>query len=194
MRIDKGERRMRGARRPMISFVAVLAVLLSAWFFSAPQPFPHAAPVVWAGAEGAATPDAGLLDTTAGALPGRAELLERMGVGAWHARGWRGHGLKVAVLDSGFRGYRTHLGAALPRSVKIRSFRFDGNLEAKDSQHGILCAEVIHALAPEAELLFANWEPEHPEQFLAAVRWARREGAQILSCSIVMPTWSDCEG
>jgi subtilisin family serine protease len=178
----------------MISFVAVLAVLLSAWFFSAPRPFPHAAPVVRTGAEGAATPDAGLLDAAAGALPQRAELLERLGVDAWHTRGWCGRGLKVAVLDSGFRGYRTHLGAALPRNVKIRSFRFDGNFEAKDSQHGILCAEVIHALAPEAELLFANWEPEHPEQFLAAVRWARREGAQILSCSIVMPTWSDCEG
>jgi hypothetical protein len=117
-----------------------------------------------------------------------------MGVRAWHSRGWRGRGLKVAVLDSGFHGYRTHLGAALPPTVKIRSFRFDGDLEAKDSQHGILCAEVIHALAPEADILLANWEPEHPKQFLAAVRWARQEGAQIISCSIIMPTWSDCEG
>ncbi len=100
----------------------------------------------------------------------------------------------MAVLDSGFHGYQAHLGAALPPTVKVHSFRFDGNLEAKDSQHGILCAEVIHALAPEAELLLANWEPERPDQFLAAVRWARQEGARILSCSIIMPTWSDCEG
>lgn len=113
---------------------------------------------------------------------------------AWHAQGWKGQGLKAAVLDSGFRGYRAHLGAALPRTVKVHSFRFDGNLEAKDSQHGILCAEVIHALAPEAELLLANWEPEHPDRFLAAVRWARRQGARLISCSIIMPTWSDCEG
>ena len=120
--------------------------------------------------------------------------MKRMGVSAWHAHGWRGRGLKVAVLDSGFRGYKAHLGAALPRGIKVRSFRFDGDLEGKDSQHGILCAEVIHALAPEAELLLANWEPERPDQFLAAVRWARREGARILSCSIIMPTWSDCEG
>ncbi|HTU19812.1 MAG TPA: S8 family serine peptidase [Gemmataceae bacterium] len=113
---------------------------------------------------------------------------------AWHARGWRGQGLKVAVLDSGFHGYQAHLGAALPRSVRVCSFRFDSNLEAKDSPHGILCAEVIHALAPEAELLLANWEPERPDQFMAAVRWARRQGARILSCSIIMPSWSDCEG
>jgi hypothetical protein len=128
------------------------------------------------------------------ALPGREDLLDRLGVPVWHARGWKGHGLKVAVLDSGFHGYQAHLGTALPRTVKTCSFRFDGNLEAKDSQHGILCAEVIHALAPEAELLLANWEPENPGQFLAAVRWARQEGARILSCSIIMPTWSDCEG
>ncbi len=124
----------------------------------------------------------------------RLRLFERLGVLSWHTRGWRGRGMKVAILDSGFHGYREHLGKALPKTLSVRSFRFDGNLEAKDSQHGILCAEVIHSLAPEAELLLANWEPEHPQQFLAAVRWARREGARIVSCSIIMPTWSDCEG
>ncbi len=53
---------------------------------------------------------------------------------------------------------------------------------------------MIHALAPDAELLLANWEPEHADQFLAAVRWARQEGARIISCSVIMPTWSDYEG
>ncbi|HWG41346.1 MAG TPA: S8 family serine peptidase [Gemmataceae bacterium] len=144
--------------------------------------------------ESAATPDTSSLVATTDSVPQRSELLERLGVSAWHAHGWRGRGLKVAVLDSGFSGYQTHLGKALPRNVKVRSFRFDGNFQAKNSQHGILCAEVIHALAPEAELLLANWEPERPDQFLAAVRWARQEGARIISCSIIMPTWSDCEG
>src|SRR5205807_2164257 len=64
----------------------------------------------------------------------------------------------------------------------------------KDSQHGILCGEVVHALAPAAELLFANWEPDRPDQFLDAVRWARQQGARILSCSLIMPSWSDGEG
>src|SRR5262245_40813347 len=121
--------------------------------------------------------------------PQRAHHLERLGVDRWHATGQRGGGLKVAVLDSGFAGYRDRLGKALPRRVTVRSFRSDGNLEAKDSQHGILCGEVIHALAPEADLLFANWEPQHPDQFLDAVRWAIEEGAHVLSCSIIMPTW-----
>jgi subtilisin family serine protease len=141
-----------------------------------------------------ATPDAENSSEASAVSLQRTELMERLGVPDWQARGWRGRGLKIAVLDSGFHGYQSYLGGALPRSVKVHSFRFDGNLEAKESQHGILCAEVIHALAPDAELLFANWEPERPDRFLAAVRWARREGARIFSCSIIMPTWSDCEG
>jgi hypothetical protein len=137
-------------------------------------------------------PTAQTVDANPSAL--RARLMADMGIPAWHAKGWRGQGVKVAVLDSGFRGYKAHLGEALPEHVTARSFRIDGNLEAKDSQHGILCGEVVHSIAPNAELLFANWDAERPEQFLEAVRWARRKGARIITCSLIMPTWSDGEG
>ena len=102
-----------------------------------------------------------------------------------------GRGITVAILDSGFRGYREHLGKELPTSVKAKSFRTDGNLEAKDSSHGTVCAEIIHAVAPDANLVFANWEPDQPGSFLQAAKWAREQGATILCCSIVMPGWSD---
>ena len=101
-------------------------------------------------------------------------LLEDMGVPAWHAAGWRGQGVKVAVLDSRLPRLQGHLGEALPEQVTARSFRDDGDLEAKDSQHGILCGEVVHAVAPDADLLLANWEPERPDRFAEAV--SRRDG------------------
>jgi hypothetical protein len=125
---------------------------------------------------------------------GLESYVARLGVDRWHAANQRGHGIKVAILDSGFHGYRDFLGRALPARVTARSFRFDGNLEAKDSQHGIICAEVVHTLAPEAELFLANWEPDEPRQFLRAVRWAREQGCQVISCSVIMPSWSDGEG
>src|SRR5688572_25871209 len=87
------------------------------------------------------------------ALTQRLRHFHAMGLPQWHLSGYRGRGVKVAILDSGWRGYRQHLTAALPAKVTARSFRKDGNLESKDSQHGILCAEVVHAIAPEAELL-----------------------------------------
>jgi hypothetical protein len=140
-----------------------------------------------------ATPDCRLEESAAPSRQ-RAQVLAQLGVDAWHRLGYRGRGVKVAILDSGFRGYRYHLGHALPARVTVRSFRTDGNLEARDSQHGILCGEVVHALAPEAELLFANWDPDRPDQFLAAIRWAREQGARVISCSLIMPSWSDGEG
>jgi subtilisin family serine protease len=150
----------------------------------------------WAGRVSAAdaTPDCGNLPPDPHPALQRAKRLARLGVDRWHAAGLRGRGLKIAVLDSGFRGYREHLGKALPAHVLTRSFRSDGNLESKDSQHGILCAEVLHALAPDAELLLANWDPERSDDFLAAARWARSQGARVISCSVIMPSWSDGEG
>ncbi len=123
----------------------------------------------------------------------RHKRLTQLGADRWHAAGFRGQGVKIAVLDTGWQGYRDHLGKDLPAIVQARSFRTDGNMETKD-QHGILCAEVIHAIAPDAELLFADWDIERPETYLAAVRWARQQGARVANCSIVMPNWSNGEG
>ncbi len=120
--------------------------------------------------------------------------LNTLDVPRWHSQEFRGQNVKIAVLDSGFRDYRSFLGHGLPKSVKARSFRKDRDLEARDSQHGILCAEVIHALAPDAEIMLVNWEPDSPQAFLDAVRWVKSEGAKILSCSLIMPSWSDGEG
>lgn len=105
-----------------------------------------------------------------------------------------GQGVTVAILDAGFRGWHDGVGAALPPDVVVRSFRDDGNLEARDSRHGIRCAAVIHAMAPRAKLLLANWEPDRPEAFLAALRWAKTAGSTVISCSLVMPSWGDGEG
>jgi hypothetical protein len=120
--------------------------------------------------------------------------LANLGVERWHRQGHRGQGIKIAVLDSGFRDYRRFLGKGLPEHVKVRSFRKDQDLEARDSQHGILCGEVLHALAPDAEIMLVNWDPDSPQAFLDAVRWAKSQGARIMSCSLIMPSWSDGEG
>lgn len=141
-----------------------------------------------------ATPDSELSPPQPFPARQREKYLTQLGVSSWHQAGYRGQGLKIALLDTGFRGYRSHLGHALPAKVVARSFRSDGNLEARDSQHGILCGEIVHALAPDAELLVANWEPECAEHFVDAVRWARQQGARILTCSVIMPCYSDGEG
>ncbi|VTS03609.1 S8 family serine peptidase [Tuwongella immobilis] len=122
------------------------------------------------------------------------EWIDRLNVPDWHAKRFTGQGIRVAVLDSSFRGYRQHLGRELPQTVVTQSFRRDGNLEPTSSPHGLLCAELIHRIAPDAEILLANWEPNQPDRFLAAVQWAVAQQASIISCSVVMPAWSDGQG
>jgi hypothetical protein len=176
-----------------LAWIVVLGLLPAAVPAWPMHPVPVAAPVQMtvSGGEERSEPSE---TEEAAALAQRGKHLAKVGVEAWHARGLRGKGVKVAILDTGFRGYHEHLGRSLPRTVTVKSFRNDGNLEAKDSQHGILCAEVIHSLAPDAELLLANWETDTPGKFLEAVRWARKEGAKVISCSIIMPAWGDGEG
>jgi subtilisin family serine protease len=126
--------------------------------------------------------------------PERAQFLARLGADRWQAAGTRGRGVTVLIVDSGFRGWRSHLGGVLPVTALTKSFRADANLEARDSSHGVLCGEVIHALAPDAELLFANWEPDDADSFVRAVEWGKQQGARVMSCSVIMPCWSDGEG
>ncbi len=124
----------------------------------------------------------------------RSPLLQTLGADTWHQAGYRGRGVIVAVLDIGFRGYTNSLGVTLPRSIHAKSFRLDGNIEARKSQHGVVCGEIVHAIAPDADILFVDWQPDSRESFLAAVDWAKRKGAKIITCSVVMPAWSDGEG
>src|SRR5689334_14969998 len=98
-----------------------------------------------------ATPDVAAPDLPRPLAKQREWHFAELGIDRWHKAGFKGQGLTIAVLDSGFRGYKEFLGNGLPTDTVTRSFRTDGDLQARDSQHGIMCAEVIHALAPDAK-------------------------------------------
>ncbi|MCC7144123.1 MAG: hypothetical protein IT349_18660, partial [Candidatus Eisenbacteria bacterium] len=87
------------------------------------------------------------------------QALSEMRVPTVHANGYRGQGVRVGVIDVSFQGYGPLLGSELPTSVTARSFydgaNGNGNINGNGSRHGTACAEVIHDVAPEAELYFA---------------------------------------
>jgi subtilisin family serine protease len=80
--------------------------------------------------------------------------------------------VKVCILDLGFQGYEALLGNELPSSVTTRSFRADGDLYA--SPHGTACAEIIHDMAPDAELLLVNFGTD--VEYHNAVSWIIDQG------------------
>lgn len=80
----------------------------------------------------------------------------KSGASVWHPIvPYRARKVKVCILDGGFKGYKDLLGKTLPSNVTVKSFRSDGDIET-DSVHGAGCAEIVHAMAPDAELYFAN--------------------------------------
>ena len=95
--------------------------------------------------------------------------------------------VKVCILDLGFQGYNALLGTELPSSVTTRSFRADGDLYA--SAHGTACAEVVHDMAPDAELWLVNFSTD--VEYHNAVSWIIDQGitdedqkVDIISCSV----------
>ena len=65
--------------------------------------------------------------------------------------GVRGQGVKVAIIDGGFRGAR-HLPGDMPERWWHSDFTGEGIYTDSESVHGTACAEIVHDMAQEAEL------------------------------------------
>ncbi len=99
---------------------------------------------------------------------------------AWVEAGYTGEGVTIGILDTGFYGFRNYQGDELPSDMRYKSFHKDG-LEADDNSHGVAVAEIIHDIAPDADLVLANFFDTR--QFEDAVDYLLGEGVDIISMS-----------
>ncbi|MCB9762612.1 MAG: S8 family serine peptidase [Alphaproteobacteria bacterium] len=119
------------------------------------------------------------------------EISDAMGVSAWHAAGWRGQGVKVAVFDVQWYGaelnelelgaFQTHdcwahQGCTLEMDTLRPRFTYESG------SHGVGCAEVIRDLAPDVELHLVR--VNGVTAFENAARWAVREHVDVVSLSM----------
>ena len=82
------------------------------------------------------------------------EGVEVTGAPLWHQSGYTGTGIKVAIVDFGFAGYGELLGVELPAEVIAKSFDVNvSDIANTTGVHGTACAEIVHEMAPGAELL-----------------------------------------
>jgi len=95
-----------------------------------------------------------------------------------------GAGIKVAVLDIGFRGLANlQTSGELPSTATVRSFRADGLIDDPSvTNHGAGCAEIVYDLAPGATYYFVTYETS--TEFANAVSYLESEGVQVVSHSI----------
>jgi len=106
---------------------------------------------------------------------------EAIGADQWQVAGFTGHDVRIAVVDTGFDGYEAKLGGTLPQQLHARSFRADGRLES-GSAHGTLAAEIIHSIAPRAELYLVNFGTI--EEFGDLVTYLESEAVDVVSFSL----------
>jgi subtilisin family serine protease len=83
----------------------------------------------------------------------RGEGIAATGARTWHRSGLRGAGVRVAVVDVGFRGWRdSRRNGDLPQSTVAVDYcpgNFDGQLAVN---HGTAVAEIVAEMAPAARL------------------------------------------
>ncbi len=101
---------------------------------------------------------------------------------AWQSAGITGRGVRVAVLDAGFAGYSSLLGSELPSSVITQSFRSDQDITGGGEVHGTAVAEIVHEVAPGAQLYLVNFETD-PE-LANAVSWIVDQGVDVVNFSM----------
>ena len=76
------------------------------------------------------------------------------GARAWQTSGNTGSGVKVAIVDGGFTGSSTEVGAGnLPAATVVNG---DHCQNVNDSDHGTAVAEIVHQMAPGAQLFLSR--------------------------------------
>ena len=111
---------------------------------------------------------------------------------AWHNAGYKGQGVKVGIIDSGFEGFRELMGTELPTTVLVRCYtdlgvssrnladcrHYRGN---PTGVHGTASAETVVDFIPEASLYIAN--PRSYADMRDAVDWMISEGVSVINAS-----------
>lgn len=98
----------------------------------------------------------------------------------WHASGWTGRDVTIAVIDSGFAHYEALVQSNELPTVTARSFRADGRLD--DGEHGSAVAEIVHDAAPDAAIHLYAFDTD--VELANAVDAAIQAGIDIIVHSI----------
>jgi subtilase family protein/FHA domain-containing protein len=99
----------------------------------------------------------------------------------WHAAGFRGRGIRVGVLDPEVSRAQSFLGRAFPATTNVFMGECVANGRAVDDDgtHGPAAAEIVSAMAPEAEIFLACSLGDRD----ASIDWLVRKGVKIISHS-----------
>ncbi|MFI6076922.1 ricin-type beta-trefoil lectin domain protein [Actinoplanes sp. NPDC051343] len=118
------------------------------------------------------------------------EGVESSGADAWIRAGRTGAGVKVGIVDVGFEGLSDAQDAGeLPAGVTLHG---DDCPAENGSSHGTAVAEIVHDMAPGADLYLAC-APDSMT-FASAVQWLTSQHVQIINAAIGFPSTGRGDG
>lgn len=108
--------------------------------------------------------------------------LIQTGIFAWHDAGWRGEGRKIGVIDNGFGQLKafennTDISLITKQAIDV--------LSEDKINHGTNVVEVIHAVAPEAQVFVCQYSDF--DEFTQCVDWMMISNVHIINHSAGVP-------
>ena len=113
------------------------------------------------------------------------DVVQSIGVSPLHKAEIRGRGVRIGIIDFGFQRYAEMVSKGrLPKYFASRTFNQSGRIEGDGwgEVHGTACAEIVHDIAPDSELLLAAIDGRSDSVFLAA-EWLLSQGVRIITFS-----------
>jgi subtilisin family serine protease len=111
------------------------------------------------------------------------------GASDWHTANYRGQGIKVGVIDSGFEGLSQLQGSELPSNVTARCYFEEARAPSSsvadcemDGDHGTAVADTLVDVAPLVALYVAN--PISNGDLRNAVDWMAGQGVEVINYSM----------
>ena len=100
---------------------------------------------------------------------------------AWYAKNFTGKNVKVAIIDGGFEGLaQRQVEGELPQNVVTADYC--GGHFADATEHGTGVAEIVHEMAPDAQLVLICFDSE--VTLAAAEQFAKTQGVRIINHSV----------
>jgi len=149
-------------------------------------------------------PRPGPTSTPLVAPPGRlahpvlTEALVKTGAAEYHLRGYTGQGVKIAIVDTQFDELDEAIATGeLPPDTVVWRLTADEelveNLRLGVRPHGTTCAEIVHDLAPSAELILIQVD-SFLQTSAAMFAHLEQEGVRIVSLSLSVLAMGRADG